>query len=270
MARTRQTIAPTAEPIHLDEAKLHLRVDDTADDTVITRLIRAARMHCEAFLGQQMVAATYTYQFEQFPDVVTVPYPPLLEVTGITYVDSDSVTQTVDTDDYVVDTNPPFGRIYEAYNESWPTCREFTNDITVTFVAGKVIPFTVNATTDYLTWSGWTPTDADSYQLSNSGGATGALPAGLSTYTRYFVRDTTGSTCKLAATSGGTAIDITGAGTGTHFIGEVPENWRAAMLLLIGHWYENREAVVVGSTTAELPQAAKALLWDDRLFWPER
>lgn len=33
-----------------------------------------------------------------------------------------------------------------------------------------------------------------------------------------------------------------------------------AMLLLIGHWFVNREAVVIGSITAELPMAVQALI----------
>jgi hypothetical protein len=33
-----------------------------------------------------------------------------------------------------------------------------------------------------------------------------------------------------------------------------------AMLLLIGHWYENRTAVVVGQSVAAIPFAVKALL----------
>ncbi|MDE9565734.1 head-tail connector protein [Xenorhabdus bovienii] len=33
-----------------------------------------------------------------------------------------------------------------------------------------------------------------------------------------------------------------------------------AILLLIGHWYENRTAVVVGQSVATLPFAVKALL----------
>ena len=36
--------------------------------------------------------------------------------------------------------------------------------------------------------------------------------------------------------------------------------FRQAMLLLIGHWYENRENVVVGSAPTELPVAAAAIL----------
>ncbi|MGA0587269.1 head-tail connector protein [Dyella sp. KRB-257] len=38
------------EPVSLDEAKLHLRVDDTADDSLITPLITAAREHVEKFI----------------------------------------------------------------------------------------------------------------------------------------------------------------------------------------------------------------------------
>ncbi|MGP9696219.1 head-tail connector protein [Halomonas sp. AOP27-A1-34] len=37
-----------------------------------------------------------------------------------------------------------------------------------------------------------------------------------------------------------------------------------AMLLLINHWYANREAVIVGSITAPLPMAVESLLWPSR------
>ncbi|MDW2745141.1 head-tail connector protein [Atlantibacter subterraneus] len=38
----------------------------------------------------------------------------------------------------------------------------------------------------------------------------------------------------------------------------------AAMLLLIGHWYANREAVNVGNITSELPLGVEALLMQHR------
>lgn len=41
---------------------------------------------------------------------------------------------------------------------------------------------------------------------------------------------------------------------------EVPAAIRQAMLLLVGHWYMNREAVNVGNITTELPMAVAALL----------
>ncbi|KKM90426.1 hypothetical protein LCGC14_1238730 [marine sediment metagenome] len=45
----------------------------------------------------------------------------------------------------------------------------------------------------------------------------------------------------------------------------VPESIRQAILLTLGNWYENREAVVSGSMN-ELPIGAKALLQQDRIF----
>ncbi len=41
---------------------------------------------------------------------------------------------------------------------------------------------------------------------------------------------------------------------------DVPAAIRHAMLLLIGHWYENRESVVIGTTTVQVPLAVQALL----------
>ncbi|MBA5779492.1 phage head-tail connector protein [Stappia sp. F7233] len=40
----------------------------------------------------------------------------------------------------------------------------------------------------------------------------------------------------------------------------VPQSIKQAMLLLIGHWYENREAVNIGNITSVLPMAVDALL----------
>lgn len=46
----------------------------------------------------------------------------------------------------------------------------------------------------------------------------------------------------------------------------IPERVKHAMKLLIGHWYENREAIVLGSAPRELPFAVKALLSYDRVM----
>ncbi len=46
----------------------------------------------------------------------------------------------------------------------------------------------------------------------------------------------------------------------------VPEAIKQAMLLLIGHWYEQRQAVNVGNAVNALPFAVDALLWPYRVF----
>jgi uncharacterized phage protein (predicted DNA packaging) len=45
---------------------------------------------------------------------------------------------------------------------------------------------------------------------------------------------------------------------------DFPASFKAALLLLIGHSYANREAVVIGTITAEVPMAVESLLWSSR------
>lgn len=48
----------------------------------------------------------------------------------------------------------------------------------------------------------------------------------------------------------------------------IPKTIRQAMLLLIGHWYDNREAVVVGAVTSvKLELAVKTLLNQNKVWW---
>lgn len=56
------------------------------------------------------------------------------------------------------------------------------------------------------------------------------------------------------------------AGYGTN-PGDIPEPLRQAMLLLIGHWYENREAISIGNIVNELPLAVAALVFPFRVFY---
>lgn len=85
----------------------------------------------------------------------------------------------------------------------------------------EALTFTADASADTLSISDHMLDDTTPVVLFNSGGA---LPAGLATNTLYYVRDSDSDngTLKLAATSGGAAINITGAGTGTHSLYVAP------------------------------------------------
>ena len=76
----------------------------------------------------------------------------------------------------------------------------------------------VNASTNVITFTahGYVDTQEVTY---NAGG--GTVMAGLADGTTYFIRDKADDTFKLAATSGGSAIDITGTGNNAqNFVGE--------------------------------------------------
>lgn len=62
------------------------------------------------------------------------------------------------------------------------------------------------------------------------------------------------------------AITVTWtAGYGT--ASDVPQNIAQAARLLIGHWYENREGVVVGTSASQLPEGVDDLIGLSRLGW---
>ena len=71
---------------------------------------------------------------------------------------------------------------------------------------------TANASTEYITSAGHGLSDGDLVKFST----TNTLPAGLSVNTAYFVINKTTDTFQVSLTSGGTAVDITDTGTGTH------------------------------------------------------
>ena len=48
---------------------------------------------------------------------------------------------------------------------------------------------------------------------------------------------------------------------------DVPAGIKHALLMLIGHWYENREAVVIGTITATTPMAFAVLIGNERVGW---
>lgn len=256
------TTKPAAEPLHLTEVKKHLRVDTADDDDLITALIRAARQWCEGFQNRNYVLATIGGKLDAFTNRVSLPGPPLQEVASIEYVDIAGDTQTLSTSVYSVDTTSQPGLVTLAYNQYWPSIRGQHHAVTINYKAGYITPFTVVVETNVITAKCHTYSDGDIVQLSNTGGA---LPAGLAVSTNYYVRDVSGDTLKLAATADGEAIDITDTGTGTSFLGVVPGPVLAAMKLLIGHLYENRETTSP-LTIKEVPLAAKSLLTMERII----
>lgn len=259
-----KTLVPAyAEPITLTEAKAHLRIDLTDDDTLVTRLIAAAREYCETATNRTLVTTTFQDSFDYLPG--TEQYLrrlPLCYINSVTYTDTAGATQTVSSSLYEAVTDWEPGLLRQAYNTVWPSSeRGHPGDVKVSYVAGHVTPFTANADTDVITLKGRTFTNGDLVRLTNSGGA---LPAGLSADTDYYVISASGSTCSLSLTSGGEAVNITGAGTGTHYVGVLPTGVRQAMLMLIGNWYENRESASEVSLS-EVPFAVNALLGQHRV-----
>lgn len=140
--------APSTELLTLEEAKAHLRQDVDVDDEVIFGYCAAARSYLEEVCNRSFVSSTWDFTLDyEWPwllnldtgcheQMIEVPKAPLVSVTSITYVDSAGATQTLASNQYVVDGAGAIGRIYPAYDVTWPTLRSQRRAITVRFVAG--------------------------------------------------------------------------------------------------------------------------------------
>jgi uncharacterized phiE125 gp8 family phage protein len=129
--------APAVEPITLTEAKAHLRIDSTDDDSYITALIVAARTIAEERTNRALITQTWDYVLDRFPcgNTITMRKPKLQSVTSITYIGSDDVTNTMSAADYIVDTDS--GRVVLGYGKQWPTVvLRPASAIRIRFVAG--------------------------------------------------------------------------------------------------------------------------------------
>jgi len=97
--------APSSEPVTLTEAKLYLRVDHNAEDTLITSLIKAAREKGENLSRRAFITQTWEQTEDKFPvtRILDILRPPLISVVFVKYKDSDNAEQNFT--DYVINTN---------------------------------------------------------------------------------------------------------------------------------------------------------------------
>jgi len=128
------------EPVSVDEAKAHMRVDIADDDALIAGLLKAARVyvedHCRRKLISQSLTATLTDWNETGDFEIVLPFPPLVSVTSVKYYDTAGTLQTWASANYAVDTYATPGRIREAYGVTWPEQRDIENAIQIVYVAG--------------------------------------------------------------------------------------------------------------------------------------
>ena len=259
---------PAAEPIDVERAKQHLRIDHDHEDEYIGGLITAARAHAETYRSEIFVTQKFELILDRFPpgrEDITIPYHPLVSVASVVYVATDGTSTTFSTSKYTVANKHKPGIVALAADEQWPTTQHVVDAVTITFIAGHATPCSVSVSGDPLTPTGRSFTAAEVGRLSVRGGSDRTLPTPFKVLTDYFISAPNG-TVQLAATSGGSAITIAAAGAGQVFIGEIPEHVAQGMLIMIAHWYENREPNIIGTNIMPIPKSADYLLDVGKVF----
>lgn len=117
---TRRVTDAATEPLSLDEAKLHLRVDSSDEDAYITALIKVARLECENKTQRALITQTWETTLERFTDCIELRFPPLISVSSVKYLDEAEVEQTLDAAAYRVDSYAEPAHVIRAYGQEWP------------------------------------------------------------------------------------------------------------------------------------------------------
>jgi uncharacterized phiE125 gp8 family phage protein len=139
--RLQLVTAPTATPLSLPEAKVHLAETSTDRDADITAKLAEAIASLDGpngELGRALCTQTWRLLLDAFPDggIIPIPLPPLRSVASVKYLDADGVEQTLATSVYGVDAASQPGVVHLKYGQQWPTTLDQRNAVTVEFECG--------------------------------------------------------------------------------------------------------------------------------------
>jgi len=129
--------APTSYPISLTEAKEHLRITDTTEDTLIESLIQASTEYCEIYENRKYCNQTIVACYDSFDSKLILPCNPVQSISSITYIDDNEVEQTLDSSLYTLDNYSCPSFVYISSSASLPTVNsDYPNPVRVTYEAG--------------------------------------------------------------------------------------------------------------------------------------
>lgn len=96
---------PAVEPISLEEMKAHLRIDDDAEDALITGLVQAARVMVEGISRRILIEQRWRVMLDAWPPggEIRLPLSPLIAVDDIQVFDkagtaTDIAADLIDSD----------------------------------------------------------------------------------------------------------------------------------------------------------------------------
>lgn len=178
---------PTVEPVSIEEAKAHLRLDHNYEDVWLMTAIAAAREDAETFTGRALAEQTLELRLDRWPavDELWLPRPPVTAVSWVKYTNELGAQSTLAAETYLVDAGPQAARLRLRVGQAWPGVVLQAGGLVVRYTAGYPV---------------------------------------------------------------------------------VPARVKQAILMMVGHLYENREATLVGTIVATMPFSVERLLYPLRVF----
>ena len=127
-------ISTSVQPVTVAEAKLHLRIDQDHEDSLITAWIAAATDLCEQRTGRAIALSTYRLRLDTWPGDIRLTWSPVVSVESVRYADPSGVVMTLDAGEYRLDNYSDPAWLLPI--TEWPEIGDYANAVEVNFTAG--------------------------------------------------------------------------------------------------------------------------------------
>lgn len=150
MKRTQRITPAVNTPISLAELKVHLRIDHTDEDALITSCLKAATEWVQNYTRRVIATETWLMVLDDFPSgadpLIFLPFGKIQSVSNIVYADTETTTVTLTGpssgsspvgtgyQESIINETAPF--LLPPYSDSWPSVTRVVDPVKVTFVAG--------------------------------------------------------------------------------------------------------------------------------------
>ena len=112
---------PARDPLLLDEIKAHLRIVHADEDGLLDGMRAAVRVVVEDFLRRALIEQRWQRVLDRWPDgPVSLPRPPLLDVTEVRIAQADGQTTVVSPEVYRVENRAEPGFLLPRPGRRWP------------------------------------------------------------------------------------------------------------------------------------------------------
>ncbi len=138
MPSLQRTSDAATEPVSTAEAKQHLNVDISTDDTYIGKQITVARQYAEEITGRSFITQTWTQMLDAFPRVIELERGDVIAITTLKYIAADgTLTELTEDTHFQVDITANPARVMPERNTTWPTISSLDfNAVQIVYTAG--------------------------------------------------------------------------------------------------------------------------------------
>ena len=128
--------AASTFPVSLTEAKTHLKVDTSADDTYIESLIKAATQLSEEYTNRFFIDTVVEQYASSFKELETLYKSKVSSVLQIKYYDSDNSLQTLSATVFNTQLNYEPAQIQLADGQSFPSIAKRNDAVRARYTVG--------------------------------------------------------------------------------------------------------------------------------------